>query len=78
MRYQLNKIRARAARAGLRKTEILHRQAQRLSNSIYPNRTLQERAIGGISMLARIGPQLLDDLYQSLNPDCLGHQVISL
>ena len=78
MRYQLNKIRARAARAELRKTEVLSRHAQRLSNSIYPNRTLQERAIGGISMLARIGPQLLDDLYRTLNPDCVGHQVIRL
>ncbi len=78
MRYQLNKIRARAARAELHKTEILHRHAQRLSISIYPNRTLQERTIGGISMLARTGPQLLDDLYQMLNPDCLGHQVVSL
>ena len=78
MRYQLNKIRDRAARAELRKTEILQRHAQRLSNSIYPNRTLQERAVGGISMLARIGPKLLDDLYQTLNPDCLGHQVVSL
>ncbi len=78
MRYQLNKMRARAARAELRKTEILHRHAQRLSNSIYPNRTLQERSIAGISMLARIGPELLDDLCRTLNPDCMGHQVISL
>jgi bacillithiol biosynthesis cysteine-adding enzyme BshC len=78
MRYQLNQIRARAARAELRKREILHHHAQLLSNALYPNRTLQERVLGGISLLSRMGPQLLDDLYQVLNPDCLDHQIISV
>jgi uncharacterized protein YllA (UPF0747 family) len=49
-----------------------------LSNALYPNKALQEREIAGIYFLSRNGTQLLRDLYDSIRPDCLDHQVISL
>jgi bacillithiol biosynthesis cysteine-adding enzyme BshC len=78
MRYQLGKIRARAARAELRRREVLGRHASLLSSSLYPNHTLQEREVGGIYFLARVGPQLLRALYATIDLDCLDHHVISL
>lgn len=78
MRHQLDSLRSRAARAELRHSEVLGRHAELISNSLYPNKILQERAIGGLYFLARYGAVLLHDLYQSLHPDCLDHQLITL
>ena len=78
MRHQLEGLRARAARAELRQTEVLGRHAQLLSNALYPNKTLQEREIAGIHFLARYGKELLHNLYDAIHADCLDHQVISL
>jgi uncharacterized protein YllA (UPF0747 family) len=78
MHYQLNQLRSRAARAELRQSEILNRHAEFLSNTLYPNKTLQEREISGIYFLARHGTKLLHELYETIHTDCLDHQVISL
>jgi len=76
--HQLNQLRARAARAELRQSEVLGRHAELLSNALYPGKTLQEREIAGIHYVARHGSQLLRNLYDAIHPDCLDHQVISL
>ena len=54
------------------------RHADLLSNFLYPNKTLQEREIAGLSYVSRYGPDLLRGLYESIHPDCLDHQVITL
>jgi len=78
MAYQLEQLRARAARAELRQTEVLGRHAELLSNALYPHKTLQEREIGAIYFLGRHGSQLLDDIYSFMQTDCQDHQLISL
>jgi len=76
--HQLNQLRARAARAELRQSEVIGRHAELLSNALYPEKGLQEREIAGIHFVARHGTQLLRNLYDAIHPDCLDHQVISL
>jgi bacillithiol synthase len=76
--HQIESLRAKAARAELRQTEVLDRHAQLLSNALYPNKTLQEREIAGVYFLSRYGKDLLHNLYDCMNADCLDHQVISL
>lgn len=76
--HQLESLRAKAARAELRQTEVLGRHAKLLSNALYPNKTLQEREIAGIYFVARYGTDLLRNLYDCIHADCLDHQVISL
>jgi bacillithiol biosynthesis cysteine-adding enzyme BshC len=78
MQHQLESLRARAARAELRQTEILTRHAELLSNALYPHKTLQERELPGIYFLSRHGRELLRGLYDSIHADCLDHQVITL
>jgi bacillithiol biosynthesis cysteine-adding enzyme BshC len=78
MHYQLSQLRARAARAELRQAEILGRHADLLSNAVFPNKTLQEREVAGIYFMARYGNPLLQELCDTIRPDCLDHQVISL
>jgi bacillithiol synthase len=78
MQHQLESLRARAARAELRQTEVLGRHAQLLSNALYPHKTLQERELSGIYFLSRYGKELLRSLLDTINTDCVDHQVISL
>ena len=78
MQHQLEQLRSRAARAELRQSEILGRHSELLANALYPNKVLQEREIGGVYFVARQGPELLHDLYDTLRTDCLDHQIMSL
>ncbi|MGH9539602.1 MAG: bacillithiol biosynthesis cysteine-adding enzyme BshC [Terriglobales bacterium] len=78
MRHQLEQLRSRAARAELRQSELLSRHAELLSNALYPNKVLQERDIAGVYFVSRYGPELLQDLYDTIHTDCLDHQIISL
>ena len=78
MLYQINNLRARAARAELRHSEVIQRHAELISNSLYPGKELQERSFAGIYFLAKHGKQLMDGLLDAIHPDCLDHQVIEV
>ncbi len=78
MRYQLERLELRAARANLRREETLARQSAVLSSTLFPERELQERQIAGIYFIAKYGTELLDRLLDAAQPECLHHQVVSL
>ncbi len=78
MNYQLSRLQGQAARAQLQKSEVLIRHANQLSSSLFPDKILQERQIGGLSFLARHGLNLLDELYEVIHTDCHDHQVVTL
>ena len=78
MKYQLENLRERAARAQSRRTEIHATHAAAISNSLFPGKEPQEREIGGISFLARYGTQLLLTLYDAAQTVCPDHQVVHL
>jgi bacillithiol synthase len=78
IRHQLDSLRARAARAELTRGEVLSRHAALLSNTLYPNKDLQEREVAGVHFLAKYGTGLLGELYDLIHTDCLDHQVIYL
>jgi bacillithiol biosynthesis cysteine-adding enzyme BshC len=76
MQHQLEKLHAQAARAEAQKGELISRHAALLSSTLYPNKGLQERGIGGIYFLAQCGRSFLDQLYQSVHSDCHDHQIV--
>ena len=78
MQYQLEQLRARAARAELRQSELIGRHAVLLSSALFPNKALQEREIAGVYFLSRYGTELLRYLYANLHTDCHDHQIIEL
>jgi bacillithiol biosynthesis cysteine-adding enzyme BshC len=78
IRHQLEGLQAKAARAELRQSEVLDRHAKALTNGLYPNKTLQEREIGGIHFLARYGKEFLRDVYENIHPDCFDHQILTM
>jgi len=78
MQHQLEHLRASAARAELRQTELLSRHADVITSMLYPNKSLQERELGGVYFLAKYGIDLLQQIYSAIHTDCLDHQIIHL
>jgi bacillithiol synthase len=78
MRYQLQRLRARAEAAEIRRSQLLETHASYLANLLFPNKDLQEREIGGISFLARHGIGVLDNLYEFIRAGCPDHHILYL
>jgi bacillithiol biosynthesis cysteine-adding enzyme BshC len=76
MLYQVERLKARAARAELQRTEVLERHAAILSAALFPHKALAEREIAGVHYLARNGRQLLQTIYENIHLDCVDHQVL--
>ncbi len=76
--YQLERLQSQAARAEAQKSELVTRHAETLSQALYPDKGLQERGIGGIYFLARYGREFLQQLHDSIQPDCHDHQILEL
>ena len=76
--YQLERLHAQAARAEALKSELVTRHAETLSHALYPDKGLQERGIGGIYFLARYGREFLQQLHDTIQPDCHDHQILEL
>ncbi len=78
MAHQIDRLRARVARAEELRNEVITRHAEVLTNALFPHKSLQEREVAGVSFVARYGPDLLANLYQLIRPDCHDHQVIEV
>jgi bacillithiol biosynthesis cysteine-adding enzyme BshC len=78
MSHQIDRLRARVARAEQQRNEVITRHADALSQALFPNKVLQEREVAGVSFVARYGTELLANLYQHVHPDCHDHQVIEV
>ena len=78
MQHHIEKLHAQAARAEAQKSELLARHAETLSNALYPDKGLQERAVGGIAYIARYGMGFLQEIYPTIHSDCHDHQVVEL
>lgn len=78
MHYQVEKLGSRAARAEIRRNEIITRHAQTLSTHLFPNKNLPERGIAGVYYLAKYGMDLLSTWYEAAKKDCPNHQVLYL
>jgi bacillithiol synthase len=78
MKYQVEQLEGRAARAQLKRDEVIERHAKSLSTHLFPNKELQEREIAGVYFLAKQGLSILDSLYEAASHDCPDHQVVYL
>ena len=78
MNYQLDRLRQLATAAELRRSEVVSRHAEGLSQALYPSEALQERGVAGIYFLARHGMELLRGIHDIMRTDCLDHQILEL
>jgi len=78
VRYQLDRLRERAMAAELRRSEVVSRHAEALSQALYPENALQERGVGGIYFVARHGAELFRNIHDTMRTDCHDHQILEL
>jgi len=78
MRYQMNRLRNLAANFKLQKEEALARQAETISQSLFPGGVLQERVHGAAWWLARFGFELNEQLVEQAGKAEIGHTAIWL
>ncbi|HET9165480.1 MAG TPA: bacillithiol biosynthesis cysteine-adding enzyme BshC [Candidatus Angelobacter sp.] len=78
MRYQLQGIRDKAARAESRKNTEVLRHADELITALYPNKELQEREIGAAYFLLKYGKSVLEQIKTAVRTGCGEHQVIRI
>jgi len=78
MKYQLDRLRQLATAAELRRSEVISRHTDALSQALYPGGALQERGIAGIYFLARHGMELLRNIYETIRTDCHDHQILEM
>ncbi len=76
--YQLEGLRNRFIRAQMTRDEAAHRQLQRASDQLYPNKDLQERHINITSLLARHGTYVIEWIFNAINLGSNDHQVVYL
>lgn len=78
IQYQLDGLRSRFIRAQMTRDEAAHRQLQRASDQLYPNKDLQERHINITSLLARHGTYVIEWIFNAINLGSNDHQVVYL
>jgi bacillithiol biosynthesis cysteine-adding enzyme BshC len=78
VRYQLDRLRERAMAAELRRSEVVSRHAQALSQALYPENALQERGVAGVYFVARHGMDLPQSIHYTMRTDCHDHQILEL
>jgi bacillithiol synthase len=76
--YQLEGLRTRFHRAQMSRDRAAHRQLERATASLYPNKTLQERHINITSLLARHGSYITNWIYDAINLGSPDHQIVYL
>ena len=78
MRYQLQGIRDKAARAEARKNSEVLRHADELLAALFPNKELQEREVGAVYFLLKYGAGIVQQLKEQVRSGCGEHQVIAI
>jgi bacillithiol biosynthesis cysteine-adding enzyme BshC len=76
IRYQIQKMERKAGREALRRDERAGRDAASLYGLIYPERSLQERLYSILPLLAKHGPDLIDQIYGAIELDCPDHRLM--
>ena len=78
MRYQLQALRDKAARAEARKNTELQKHADELSTLLFPNKELQEREIGAPYFLLKYGLEVVEKIREAVREGCADHQIVRL
>jgi bacillithiol biosynthesis cysteine-adding enzyme BshC len=78
MRYQLQTIRDKAARAETRKNSEVMQHADELITALYPNKDLQEREVGAVYFLLKYGLSMVEQLKSAVQIGCGEHQIVRI
>ena len=78
IQHDLSTLRSKVISAAKKRDETMRRQFSRAQAQAFPDGIPQERALGGVALLNRYGPALVERLVQELPLDLGHHWVITL
>jgi bacillithiol biosynthesis cysteine-adding enzyme BshC len=78
LQHDLSALRGKIISAAKKRDETLRRQFSRAQAQAFPDGIPQERAVGGVALLNRYGPALVQRLIQELPLDLGRHWVLTL
>lgn len=76
MFYQFEKTHRKTARESLLRDERAEKDAEYLSNLIFPREAQQERVYGPLAFIAEYGPGFAERIYENTHLDCHDHVVL--
>jgi uncharacterized protein YllA (UPF0747 family) len=76
--HQVEALRTKFVNAEARRNETLERHLDAVTNSLFPDKKLQERVINVTSFLVRYGLGFIRRLEAALDLDSREHQVIEI
>jgi len=76
--HQVEGLQEKALRAMKRQDATRADRLRRTRDFIFPGGSLQERSVSWISILARYGPPVVDEIRQRMDPWAKGHQVLPI
>ncbi len=76
--YQLSKNQSKAGREALRRNTRIDESAAHLSSLVFPEHHLQERLYSILPFLARHGFDLIDTIYENVQPGCPDHLLLPI
>ncbi len=74
----LDEFRGKAIDSQKRKYETTLRQIDKLSSTLFPNGTLQEREINFVYFVNKYGPDILDKIFDEIEINKFEHQIINI
>jgi len=76
--HQIESLHEKATRNLKKRDQTRADRLRRTRDALLPGGSFQERGLGLISLVARQGPAVIQDLLERLDPWARGHQVIHL
>ena len=76
--HQIETLREKATRNLKRRDQTRADRLRRTRDALLPGGAFQERGLGLVSLIARHGPAVVNDLLERIDPFARGHQVINL
>jgi bacillithiol synthase len=76
--HQLEGLRARFHRAQMARDRAVLRQLERAATALYPEKSLQERSLNVISLVARHGRYVVEWIHDAIDLSTNDHQVVYL
>jgi bacillithiol biosynthesis cysteine-adding enzyme BshC len=76
MTYQMERLRGKASRAAVERSDLLARHQELLFRFLTPAKNLQERQVSGVYFLGHAGYELLDRILSRIQTDSSDHQTL--
>jgi bacillithiol biosynthesis cysteine-adding enzyme BshC len=76
VKYQMERLRGKASRAAVKRSDLLVRHQQLLLRFLTPAKSLQERQVSGVYFLGHAGYELLDRILSRIQTDSSDHQTL--